>query len=138
MDMEGSPIDKKEFAPEINEKTGLSYDYVDAYGPLITLYTYGGIADVKKYILEKKFRMMRYDDFMRHLTKEKEGFDIVNEKNRLAVNTINGLVDAFNNSTGYGDAQKLFSFNEDDFLRICSEIQSLIQGEKVVFEKRKK
>lgn len=111
--------------PQLNERTGLSYDYINEYAALITFHSGDGIEEVKKFIKAKNFRLMNYEEYFQALGNYK---DIVTEKNKQAVERIRILVDEFNEMT-----KDIEHLDEERFLRIFSEIQTLIKGVNTLF-----
>lgn len=105
--------------PQINEITGISYDYRNEYVFLVGYFSMGGIDEVKAVIKKLNFVMKKYEErFSPSVYK-----NVINEKNTNLIRRINELVDSFNEKIKETDA-----FKEEDFLKIYKELEILIKG----------
>lgn len=110
---------KQQEIPQLNETTGVSFDFRNNYVALMGFLSPGGIEELRSFIKNMNFVMKKYEEYFPS-SKYK---NVVNEKNQSAVKRIDELVESFNKKV------KEDALTEKDFLAICSELETLVTGE---------
>jgi len=71
---------------QINERTGISKDFINQFSYLITLYDYKGIPMVQEHLRQRPFRARKYADVYARFN------NVITDKNREAVAKLDELM----------------------------------------------
>jgi len=112
------PETEKKSLDQICEKTGVSKDYLNKFCAVWSAFEVGGGNMVKGILGGKTFHMERYEDVYADYD------NVVNEKNKEAIQKLDELAEKLNNIL-----LNLDNINEEEFLETCNEMYFLIYGE---------
>lgn len=104
--------------PQINEKTGVSKDFINQFAYLITLYDYKGISMVQNHLKKRPFWARKYTDVYANFD------NVITDKNRETVARLDELM--LNLESILQDPEAI---DEEAFKATINEAYSLVYGD---------
>lgn len=104
--------------PQMNERTGVSKDFINQFSYLITLYGYKGIPMIQEHLRKRPFRARKYTDVYANFD------NVITDKNRETVARLDELMLSLESILQDPEA-----IDEEAFKAAINEAYSLVYGD---------